>query len=79
MQERDEFLEKEFDFNKAVKNPYAKALKKPITINIDEATVNFFKNQSEIIGIPYQTLINLYLRDCASHNRHLELSWVAEA
>lgn len=47
------------------KNPYVKRLKKQITINIDNATVDYFKEQSEESGIPYQTLINLYLSDCA--------------
>ena len=46
------------------KNPYAKTLKKQVTINLDDSVVEFFKKQSESIGIPYQTLINLYLRDC---------------
>ena len=47
------------------KNPYSKRLKKQITINIDNETIDFFKEQSEDAGIPYQTLINLYLTDCA--------------
>ena len=57
------------------KNPYAKQLKKQITINIDTDTIDFFKEQSETAGIPYQTLINLYLRDCAMHKRKPEISW----
>lgn len=57
------------------KNPYAKQLKKQITINIDASTIDFFKAQSEEAGIPYQTLINLYLRDCASNKRQLKISW----
>ncbi len=57
------------------KNPYAKILKKQITINIDENTIDFFKNQSSSSGIPYQTLINLYLSDCASNNRKVNISW----
>ena len=48
MDDRDEFLEKEFDFSKAVKNPYAKAFKKPITINLDESVVSYFKKESDI-------------------------------
>lgn len=75
MKKRDEFLEKEFDFSKAIKNPYAKALKKTITINLDEDVIAYFKGKAESTGIPYQTLINLYLRDCASKNRSLELLW----
>jgi len=57
------------------KNPYTKLLKKPITINIDTDTIDFFKAQSASAGIPYQTLINLYLRDCAANDRHLNISW----
>lgn len=57
------------------KNPYAKQLKRQITINIDENTIDFFKAQSQSAGIPYQTLINLYLRDCANNKRQLNLSW----
>ena len=75
MKDRDEFLEKEFDFSKAIKNPYAKALKKQITINLDEKVILFFKNKAENTVIPYQTLINLYLKDCVKNNRQLELSW----
>jgi len=57
------------------KNPYASQLKRQITINIDGSTIDYFKNLSETVGIPYQTLINLYLRDCAVNNRKLDLSW----
>lgn len=53
---------KEYDFSNARKNPYAKALKKQITINIDSNTIDYFKEQAEVVGIPYQTLINLYLK-----------------
>lgn len=73
--ERDEFLEKEFDFSKAVKNPYAKSLKKQVTINLDEKVVAYFKDQSAAIGIPYQTLINLYLCDCIKNHCQPEIVW----
>lgn len=56
-------------------NPYAKQLKKQITININVESVDYFKQQAERLGIPYQTLINLYLADCAKHERQLELTW----
>lgn len=65
----------EYDFSHAKKNPYAKALKKQITINIDSSTIDYFKAQSEAVGIPYQTLINLYLKDCVNNNRRLTMSW----
>ena len=57
------------------KNPYAKSPKKQVTINLDESVVIYFKNQSESTGIPYQTLINLYLKDCVTNNRNIEVSW----
>jgi uncharacterized protein (DUF4415 family) len=65
----------EYDFSNAKKNPYAKLLKKQVTINLDEDVVTFFKKQSDNVGIPYQTLINLYLRDCMVNERQLEMSW----
>ncbi len=65
----------EYDFSKALKNPYATQLKKSITIRLDEESVDYFKAISEEIGIPYQTLINLYLRDCATSHRKLNLQW----
>jgi hypothetical protein len=65
----------EYDFSKARKNPYASQLKKPITIRLDEDSVAYFKSISEEVGIPYQSLINLYLRDCATSNRKLNLRW----
>lgn len=68
-------MREEYDFSNAKKNPYIKQLKKQITINIDESTISFFKKQSESSGIPYQTLINLYLRDCANNNRKVNISW----
>ena len=73
--EKDDFLEKEFDFSKAVKNPYIKELKKQITIKISPATVDYFKNEALKTGIPYQTLINLYLDDCVQKKKKLEMAW----
>ncbi len=65
----------EYDFSKARKNPYAKRLKKRVTIRLDVPTVDYFKQRAEETGIPYQTLINLYLRDCAASKRELKLEW----
>ena len=65
----------EYDFSKAKKNPYAKALKRQVTIRLDEATIEYFKQMAEDTGIKYQTLINLYLRDCAQSERRLSLEW----
>lgn len=57
------------------KNPYCKRNKKTITININEDTIEYFKKESDEVGIPYQTLINMYLSDCAKNKRRLNLSW----
>lgn len=57
------------------KNPYASRLKKQITINIDGSTIDYFKSMAAADGIPYQTLINLYLRDCADNRRKIQMSW----
>ena len=65
----------EYDFSNARKNPYAKQVKKQITINIDSDAIDYFKKQSESSGIPYQTNINLYLKDCAQSGRQLKISW----
>lgn len=68
-------MKNEYDFSNAVKNPYIKKLKKQITIKIDGDTIDYFKGQSEVSGIPYQTLINLYLTDCAVNKKQLHVSW----
>ena len=68
-------MRKEYDFSAARKNPYAAQLKKQITIRLDEESITYFKAISEEVGIPYQSLINLYLRDCAASHRKLDLNW----
>ena len=68
-------MRKEYDFSTARKNPYAAQLKKQITIRLDEEYITYFKTVSEDVGIPYQSLINLYLRDCAASHRKLDLNW----
>ena len=70
-------MRKNYDFSKSVKNPYAKKVKKQITIRLDEDTIGYFKEMSEETSIPYQNLINLYLRDCAGKNRKLNLKWAS--
>ena len=67
----------EYDFSRARRNPYASRLKKPITIRLDEPTIAYFKELAEEVGIPYQSLINLYLRDCAAKRRRLSMTWRA--
>ncbi len=68
-----------YDFSKMKgrKNPYAKRLKRPVTIRLDQDTVAYFKAMAVKTGLPYQNLINLYLRDCAVHGRELSLKWVS--
>lgn len=68
-------MREEYDFSQSRKNPYTKRLKKQVTINIDSDTIDYFKMQSEKSGIPYQTLINLYLADCAAQKKQLQTSW----
>jgi uncharacterized protein (DUF4415 family) len=68
-------MRKEYDFTEARKNPYAAQLKKQITIRLDEDSIGYFKGISADVGIPYQSLINLYLRDCVAQNRKLDLRW----
>jgi predicted DNA binding CopG/RHH family protein len=62
-------MKKEYDFSKAKKNPYARRLKSQITIRLDKPTVDDLKDLSETTGLPCQTLIDLYLRDCAEKKR----------
>lgn len=66
-----------YDFSKAKRNPYAKLLKKPVTIRLDEGTIDYFKQLADETELPYQTLINLYLRDCAAQGRKLSMTWRA--
>ena len=69
---RDEYNIRELNPRK---NPYASRLKKQITINIDGSTIDYFKSMAAADGIPYQTLTNLYLRDCADNRRKIQMSW----
>lgn len=78
MKGKDDFLEKEFDFSKAKRNPYAKMLKQQITMNVSSMAIDYFKKEAERTGIPYQTLINLYLTDCAVNKRKLKMTWEQE-
>ena len=68
-----------YDFSKmkGEKNPYTSRLKQPITIRLDKGTVSYFKGLATEVGMPYQNLINLYLRDCAVHHKRLALKWSA--
>ena len=68
-------MKTEYDFSNARKNPYTGKLKRQVTINLDCDTVDYFKQLSESVGIPYQTLINLYLSDCAKQQKKPNVSW----
>ncbi|OBU18113.1 BrnA antitoxin family protein [Photobacterium aquimaris] len=65
----------QYDFSNSMANPYAKKVKKQITIRLDDDVVTYFKDLSEKNGIPYQNLINLYLKDCALKNKELTMDW----
>ena len=65
----------EYGFSNAKRNPYARHLKRQVTIRLDDETVHYFKNMADEVGIRYPTLINLYLRDCASKGRKLKMDW----
>ncbi len=70
-------MRKNYDFSTARRNPYAKRLKKQITIRLDTPTLQYFRDLADEMGIPYQTLINLYLRDCAASRKRPSLRWKA--
>ena len=70
-------MKKTYDFSNSVKNPYLSKPKKQVTIRLDEDTIEYFRSLSEESGIPYQSLINLYLRDCANANKKLHLKWAS--
>ena len=70
-------MRKEYDFSRSRKNPYAKSLKRQITIRIEIEIIDYFKKLAEDSGVPYQNLINLYLRDCVHSHRKPSLKWTA--
>ncbi len=72
-------MKKEYDLSKMKKrrNPYASRLKKQVTIRMGTDIIDYFKAMAEETGIPYQNLINLYLRDCVVHRKKLDLNWTS--
>ncbi len=66
-------MKKEYDFSKAIKNSYTKTLKKAVTIRLEQKTIDYFKELSHELGIPYQSLINMYLSDCATQHKKPKL------
>ena len=69
-------MKKEYDFSKSMKNPYAKHLKKQVTLRLGVDVIEYFKALAEDTGIPYQNLINMYLRECAHDGKKLNMKWV---
>jgi uncharacterized protein (DUF4415 family) len=70
-------MRERYDFSKAKHNPYARRLKQQVTIRLDQDTVKYFKRLAEETGVAYQTLINLYLRECVSTGKRLSNTWAA--
>ena len=70
-------MRKEYDFSKSVKNPYAKYLKKQVTLRLGIDVIDYFKKLAEETGVPYQNLINLYLQDCVHSQKKLRLKWAS--
>src|SRR5271168_339120 len=70
-------MKKHYDFSQSKSNPYVRTEKRQITIRLDASTIDYFKDLSKRSGIPYQNLINLYLRDCAAEKKRLKLEWAA--
>lgn len=70
-------MKTEYDFSKmkSRKNPYAAKLKKPISMRLSEDVIEYFKTMANEAGVPYQSLINLYLRDCVMSNRKVHIAW----
>lgn len=71
-------MREEYDFSESKPNPYAGRLKKSVTIRLDPAVIDYFKQLAEETEVPYQTLINLYLKDCAASGRRLDMKWMPE-
>ena len=72
-------MRREYDFSKMKgrRNPYARLLKKPVTIRLGADVVEYFKTMGNDMEVPYQNLINLYLRDCVQSHRHIQ--WAAHS
>ncbi len=70
-------MKAEYDLSKmkSRKNPYAAKLKKSVTMRLSEDVIGYFKEMSEEAGVPYQSLINLYLRDCVAQHKKIDITW----
>ena len=73
-------MKTEYDLSsmKSRKNPYASRLKKPVTMRLSEEVVTYFKDMAQEAGVPYQSLINLYLRDCVIQHRRVNIAWLSK-
>jgi uncharacterized protein (DUF4415 family) len=72
-------MRSEYDFPQSRKNPYANQLKRQVTIRLDTTAVDYFKGLAAELGMPYQNLINLFLRDCAMRKRRPVIQWPRES
>lgn len=74
-------MKAEYDFSnmKSRRNPYASKLKKPVTMRLSEDVIEYFKSMADEAGVPYQSLINLYLRDCLANHRRIDIKWPTAA
>ena len=70
-------MRKQYDFSRSEKNPYARHLKKQVTLRLGVDVIEYFKKLAEETGVPYQNLINLYLQDCAKARKKLQLKWTS--
>ena len=68
-------MREEYDFSEATPNPYTRRAKRQVTIRLDEQVIAYFRALADDVGVPYQTLINLELRDCMDNNRRPNLRW----
>ena len=68
-------MRRAYNFTKARRNPYPKRLRRRVTLRVDDATISYFKRLAQEVGLPYGSLIHLYLRDCAATERRLRLPW----
>ena len=70
-------MKTEYDLSKmkSRKNPYASRLKKSVTMRLSEDVIGYFKGMADEAGVPYQSLINLYLRDCVAQHRKINIAW----
>ena len=70
-------MRKEYDFSDSVRNPYAKLLKKQVTLRLNTDAISYFKTMAQETGLPYQNLINMYLTECAHSGKKLQLKWAS--